>query len=250
MRLCTPAWCASSLAVSLFSFHLAKTNVFTTLGSLWWPPTRASTPGLKHAECMTQMKLGAGILSPSRAQWGSFATFARWEREEALEDFLQGTRLGQKLADGWHVRLSFLRRWGHVSEFDGLPALAEEHNMASPVVAVTLARMKFLQIPRFIRWGRPVEALVRDHPGKTLALAAIRLPNTVSTFSVWRSAHEMTDMVHGHSSVPEPERHQVAMTERSRKDFHYQFTTLRFRALSEHGEWEGRTNIVPTPIGK
>jgi hypothetical protein len=191
------------------------------------------------------MQLGAPVLSPSRAQLRNFVMFASWETEEALEEFLGGSGLGRDLAGGWHLRLSFLRRWGHVSEYGGLPTLAEEHDMNAPVVAVTLARMRLLQVPRFIHWGRPVEALVRDHPGKTLALAAVRLPNTVSTFSVWRSTHEMTDMVHGHSAVPQPERHSVAMAERSRKDFHYEFTTLRFRALSEHGEWEGRRGIVP-----
>lgn len=190
------------------------------------------------------MQLGAPVLSPSRAQLRNFVMFASWKTEKALEEFLGGSGLGRDLAGGWHLRLSFLRRWGHVSEFGGLPALAEEHDMNAPVVAVTLARMRLLQVPRFIRWGRPVEALVRDHPGKTLALAAVRLPNTVSTFSVWRSAHEMTDMVHGHSTVPQPERHSVAMAERSRKDFHYEFTTLRFRAVSEHGEWEGRRSVI------
>lgn len=171
--------------------------------------------------------------------------FACWDTEDALEEFLRTTRLGRDLTGGWHVRLSFLRRWGHISEFDGLPVLAEEHDTSTPVVAVTLARMRLLQVPRFIHWGKPVEALVRDHPGKTLALAAVRFPNTVSTFSVWRSAKEMTDMVHGHSAVPRPERHSAAMMERSRKDFHFEFTTLRFRPVSEHGEWEGQRNIVP-----
>lgn len=52
-------------------------------------------------------------------------------------------------------------------------------------------------------------------------------------------------MVRGHSAVPAPERHATAMVERKRKDFHYEFTTLRFRALSEHGVWQGRSNIVP-----
>jgi hypothetical protein len=75
----------------------------------------------------------------------------------------------------------------------------------------------------------------------------MRLPRTVSTFSVWRTEREMTDMVHGLSAVPRPERHAVAMVERQRKDFHFEFTTLRFRALAEYGEWEGRTNIVPAP---
>jgi len=56
----------------------------------------------------------------------------------------------------------------------------------------------------------------------------------------------MTDMVRGRSHGPEPTRHVSAMRERERKDFHHEFTTLRFRCLSEHGSWQGRTNIVPT----
>jgi hypothetical protein len=105
--------------------------------------------------------------------------------------------------------------------------------------------MKLFQVPRFIRWGRPVEKLVRDHPGAAFALAAIRLPNTVSTFSIWKSRKEMVDMVHGHSAVPQPKRHAHAMKERERKDFHFQFTTLRFKPIAEYGSWEGRTNIIP-----
>ena len=40
-------------------------------------------------------------------------------------------------------------------------------------------------------------------------------------------------------------RHAAAMTERERKELHIDFTTLRFRCLSEHGSWQGRTSIVP-----
>ena len=52
-------------------------------------------------------------------------------------------------------------------------------------------------------------------------------------------------MVQGHSAVPQPKRHIDAMQERNRKDFHFEFTTLRFKALSEHGTWEGRSNYIP-----
>ncbi|MBM4074790.1 MAG: hypothetical protein FJ267_04015, partial [Planctomycetes bacterium] len=66
------------------------------------------------------------------------------------------------------------------------------------------------------------------------------------TFSVWTSQNEMVDMVRGHSQVPHPKRHVHAMAERERKDFHFEFTTLRFKPLGEYGNWEGRTNIVPS----
>ncbi len=231
--------------MSIFSFHLAKTTFATTAHSLLRPPTTASVPGLRQAECMTVMTLGSPILSPARMQLRHLAVFASWESAGALDSFLINTQLGRTLALGWHVRLEFLRRWGRVSEFDDLPASAGEVAPAEPVVAVTLARLKVTQVPRFIRWGKPVEELVRDHPGTTLALAAMRPPHTVSTFSVWRSQSEMIDMVRGQDSFPGTKRHAASMEERSRKDFHHEFTTLRFRPLTEQGTWEGRRDIVP-----
>jgi hypothetical protein len=192
------------------------------------------------------MTLGAPILSPARMQLRHLAMFAQWESHAAIDDFLAGTPLGRVLATGWHVRMAFQRRWGYVSEFDGLADNVGEQDLAAPVVAVTLARLRLPQVPRFIRWGRPVEALVRDHPGQTLAIAAMRLPRTVSTFSVWKSQREMVDMVRGHSSVPQPDRHAAAMGERQRKDFHFEFTTLRFKPIAEYGNWEGRTTILPS----
>lgn len=191
------------------------------------------------------MTLGAPILSPARMQLRNLAVFAAWESEHAIESFLGGTELGRTLAMGWHVRLELLRRWGCVSEFDEHPAGVGDTDPTAPVVAVTLARLKLPQVPRFIRWGKPVEELVRDHPGKTLALAAMRPPRTVSTFSVWRCEREMTDMVRGEGDVPGVMRHAAAMVERERKGFHHEFTTLRFNALRELGEWEGRSNIIP-----
>lgn len=171
--------------------------------------------------------------------------FAEWSSHAAIDNFLTSTRLGRVLATGWHIRMIFQRRWGYVREFDGLPESVGDQDATEPVVAVTLARMKLPQVPRFIRWGRPVEELVRDHPATTLAIAAMRLPRTVSTFSVWKSQREMVDMVRGYSLVPRPDRHVVAMAERERKDFHFEFTTLRFKPIAEYGNWAGRTKILP-----
>lgn len=232
--------------MTVFTFHFAKVKIGTAVGALLRAPAGEQVPGLNHAECMTRMTLGAPILSPARMQLRHLTMFAAWESEGAIDDYLKSTKLGQAFAAGWHVRLTFLRRWGHISEFDGLAESVGEQDPAAPVVAVTLARMKLPQVPRFIRWGKPVEELIRDHSSKTLAIAAMRLPNTVSTFTVWNSQQEMVDMVRGVSSVPRPERHAAAMVERRRKDFHFEFTTLRFRSIGEYGDWEGRTNIVPT----
>jgi hypothetical protein len=229
----------------IFSFHLAKATVATSAKALLRPPTAKDAPGLRHAECMMVMRLGSPILSSARMQMRHLAVFASWESEPAIDGFLKDTELGRTLAMGWHVRLEFLRRWGLVSELDGLPSRVGDTDPDAPVVAVTLARLRLPQVPRFIRWGKPVEKLVRDHPGTTLALAAMRPPRTISTFSVWRSQREMVEMVRGQGNIPGAARHAEAMVERERKDFHFEFTTLRFKPLLECGEWEGRGNFVP-----
>lgn len=231
--------------MSIFSYHLLKANMFAAAKVLCKPPGPGKVPGLIHAECMTAMTLGSQIFSPSRMLVSQLVVFAQWADEVHLDNFLRDHGLGKTLAKGWHTRLFFLRQWGIIDKFQ----LANEAPVIpafdGAIVAVTLARMKLLQVPRFIKWGRPVEKLVRDHPGKTLALASFRLPRTVSTFSVWKNQQEMLDMVQGHSNVPEPMRHSAAMLERNRKDFHIQFTTLRFCPISEFGEWQGRKNIIP-----
>lgn len=230
--------------MSVFSYHLAKTTFPSGLKAILFPSKPENVPGLIHAEVMSVMTLGSPIFSPSRMLFNQVAVFAQWENETSIDDFLGNDRVGTMLATGWHARLSFLRQWGSISEFK-IPDKNIEDDPNSPVVAVTLARMKMFQVPRFISWGRPVEKLVRDHPGTTLSLASIRYPRTVSTFSVWKTSKEMTDMVRGHSSIPQPKRHIDAMKERDRKDFHFEFTTLRFKPISESGEWNGRVSIIP-----
>lgn len=141
--------------------------------------------------------------------------------------------------------MEFLRRWGFIAELDGLPTVAIDYDELRPVVAVTLARLKLSQALRFIRWGKPVEEQVRDHPATTISLAATRPMGTLSTFSIWKTQKAMTDMVNGRSNQSLASRHAKAMLERNRKDFHHEFTTLRFRPISEHGVWQGRDRYLP-----
>ena len=229
----------------MFTLGLAKTSAPLTLTSLYRPPSSAPVPGLVRAECLTPMLLGSPILSPKRLQLRKLVMFAAWESEDAIDEFLRTSKLGQSIAAGWHLRMTFLRRWGSVREFADLPESIGQSDPQSPVAAFTLARMRFREIPRFVQWGRPVETLVRDNPETTFSLAAIRHPRTIATFSIWNSQQAMTDMVRGQSAVAQPKRHIAAMKERERRDFHHEFTTLRFRPIAEFGSWEGRSKLLP-----
>jgi hypothetical protein len=133
--------------MTVFTFHLARTEIGTTVGTLCRPPTAQQVPGLFRAECMTRMTLGAPILSPARMQLRHLTMFAAWDGHAAIDEFLANTRLGRALAAGWHVRMELQRRWGHVAEFDGFAESVGESDPAAPVVAVTLARMKLPRKP-------------------------------------------------------------------------------------------------------
>ncbi|WGF91524.1 hypothetical protein [Aequorivita marisscotiae] len=230
--------------MSIFSYHLVELPRVVAIRGMFLKPIAKNTKGLIHAEYMMAMTLGSPILSPSRILIKQIAVFAQWENESALDEFLRGNKFGRRLAKGWQVRLEFLRQWGKYDAFK-IPEQTAKVEDTSPVVAVTIARMKPLEVPRFIHWGRPVEKLVRDHPGTTLSLASYSFPHTVSTFSIWKTEKEMTDMVHGHSAIRKPKRHADAMKERARKNFHFEFTTLRFKPIAEFGTWRGQQNIVP-----
>lgn len=228
----------------IFSYHIVALPFFYALKVLLFPLKPDKNLGLLYVETMSMMNLGSPIYAWSRIFNNKIIVFAQWENECCLEDFLSGSKLGKRIDKGWHIRLQFLRKWGKLSALTVPEASSPDTD--GPVVAITLARMRYNEIPRFIRWGRPVEKLVRDHPASPFALASIRYPNTVSTFSIWKTQQDMSAMVYGHSKVAKPARHIDAMNERERRDFHFEFTTLRFRPIAEYGHWNGQNSFIPT----
>jgi len=229
----------------MFSYHLAELTARTTAWAMTHPMSADQVPGLLHAETLAFMQLGSPTLSPKRMQLRWAAVFARWEDADALDRFLDGHRFGVELSTGWHVRMEFLRRYGALACFPDLPMRAGNWDNQEPAVAVTLARLKLPQLPRFLKWGKPVERLVVSHPGACIALAAMRPPRHFSTFSIWRTIEEMTEMVHGNSDIPNAAVHAAAMREQVRLDFHHESAFMRFRTLSEHGHWQGRNRLLP-----
>lgn len=231
--------------MNIFTYHHLELSFFQAIRMMFSPLNSKHNEGLIHAETMSAMVLGSSILSPSRFFSKKIVVFAQWESEEALQFFLDQHPNGKLYAKSWYIQLELIREWGEISGFK-IPKLVEENDSNDgPVVAVTLARMKFLEIPRFLRWGRPVEKLVRDHPGTVASLASIRYPNLISTFSIWNTQKEMREMVTGRSKVQQPKRHIDAMKERQRKDFHDEFTTLRFKPIAEFGTWKMKNEAKP-----
>lgn len=224
----------------IFCFHLLKLPLQKVPFFLMKGPGRV--PGLLHSERFLTMNLGASIASSSRYNFRTVAAFSWWKDEHFLENSLN-LPAALSNSDGWQVRMKLYRRWGHITELENAVVSPELAKPEQPIVAVTLARLNILQTGRFIRWGKPVEKQVRDHSGQLLALAAIRPINTFSTFSLWKNESEMINMVHGRSHN-DGESHKQAMQERNRKDFHHEFTTMRFVPIKEIGTWNGKSNYL------
>jgi hypothetical protein len=227
----------------IFSFHLMKIPFGQIPKFLLFPMHKKNIPGLIHSESFFTMNLGQSIASIPRYNFKTFAFFAWWREETCLEDFLQYPS-HHFFNDGWHVRMKLYRRWGEIKDIKNAIVNSETAIPDGPIVAVTLARLNLLQTFRFIHWGKPVEKQVRDHKGQALALAAFRPFNTFSTFSIWKNESEMINMVHGRNKLQDGENHKQAMQERIRKDFHYEFSTMRFIPLKEVGQWNNKSGYT------
>lgn len=227
----------------IFSFHLANISLSKMPRFLFSPAYKQKISGLNHSESFFTMNLGEPILTVPRYNFKTVAFFAWWREEACLTEFLNHPS-HKFLEDGWHVRMKIYRRWGEVNELKNAIIAPDWAAPDKPVVAVTLARLKILQTPRFIKWGRPVESQVRNHKGQRLALAAMRPFNTFSTFSIWQNESEMLNMISGRDKMNDGESHKLAMQERVRKDFHSEFTTMRFTPFKECGTWNGKSNYT------
>ncbi len=227
----------------IFSFHLVKLPFATLTRFLLTNRRNIDFAGLQHSEGFFTMNLGAPIASASRYNFNTLAFFAWWSDEARLNEFLQQSSW-RFMASGWHVRMKLYKKWGEISQLRGVTINSSLAAPQGPVIAVTLARLKLLQTPRFIKWGKPVESQVRNHSGQTLALAAFQPPTTFSTFSIWKSETEMTNMVQGRSAQHDGESHKFAMQARDRRDFHHEFSTMRFVPVGEFGDWNSRSNYI------
>jgi hypothetical protein len=223
--------------MEIFSYHLIRAPFLSVAARLLGSARLRQVPGLRHAECLLPMRMGHSVLLPGRYHWSTLAFFAFWDDEAYLDRFLEAPPYRVFEGAHWHVRLRFYRRWGHYTGLDAATPYTGLADPEGPVVGITVARLALSETSRFERWGKPVEVQVRDHPAVTRAVVAFRPFRTFSTFSLWRSEADMLAMVRGRDGERDGTSHRVAMQERARRDFHLEFTTMRFVPLVEHGTW-------------
>jgi len=221
----------------IVSVHLVEVGWRRAPGLLRGQPDPADVPGLTYAEPVLSLPLRAGLLP--RPGPGRAGLIAAWEDDRALDGFLAGHPLAQRLARGWHVRLEPLRVFGSWPKMPGLPKREHPVDDAEPVAVLTLGRPRLRRAAPFLRASGPAEHAAVNDPAVLASTALARPPHLVSTFSLWRSAAEMRGYAFDKDGP-----HQAAVRADRSRPFHHESAFIRFRPYASQGSWGGRDPLA------
>jgi heme-degrading monooxygenase HmoA len=202
------------------------------------PPRADRIDGLRYVETVFTAPLGASRPAPS---FGTVALIAAWDDEEALDRFASHP-LAEELAGGWRARMEPLRVFGSWPGLSGLPERPLPVDDEEPVAVITLGRVKPWRVRPFLRASAPAERAALAAPGLLASTAFARLPDLVSTFSLWRTAAEMRAYAHSQDGS-----HRAAMAKDREGPFHRHSAFIRFRPYETRGEW-GRFGPLKQPL--
>ncbi len=217
------------------SVHVAKLG---PTGLVFRGPKPSKVRGLLSADAGITSPLGSALLprvDPTRS-----AMIAFWESEDALDEYLESDRVGRRLADGWHARLTPLRAHG---SWPGLPSdtrASRSVETDGPVVVATLAKLKMTNAYRFFKTSAKAEGRVVTSPGLLWA-TGFGSPPFVATLSVWESAGAAAEYAYG---TAQPEHNDAIAVDRA-KAFHHSSAFVRFRPLSVAGSLDSGRNPIP-----
>jgi hypothetical protein len=221
----------------IVSIDIAEIGPRRGLRILARPPRVDQIEGLRYAETVFTAPLGAGRPAPSL---GTVGLIAAWDDEAALDRFASHP-LAEEMASGWHARMEPLRVFGSWPGLDGLPERSLPVDDEEPVAVITLGRFKPSRLRPFLLASAPAERDAVAEPGLLASTAFARLPNLVSTFSLWRTAAEMRDY-----ATRKGGSHRAAMARDRERPFHRHSAFIRFRPYETRGEWNGRDPLAGT----
>lgn len=222
----------------ILSVDIAEVGPRQGLRILAKPPRVGRIEGLRYAETVFTAPLGASRPAPS---FGTVGLIAAWDDETALDRF-SSHPLAEELARGWQARLEPLRVFGSWPGLSGLPERPLPVDDEEPVAIITLGRFKPWRLRPFLRASAPAERAAVAEPGLLASTAFARLPNLVSTFSLWRTAAEMRDY-----ATRKGGSHRAAMAEDRKRPFHHHSAFIRFRPYATRGRCGRFQPLTPLP---
>lgn len=222
----------------IVSVDIAEVGPRRGLRALAKPPRVERVEGLRYAETVFTAPLGTSRPEPS---FGTVALIAAWDDEAALDRFASHP-LAEELAGGWQARMQPLRVFGSWPGLSGLPERPLPVDDEEPVVVLTLGRVKPWRVRPFLRAAAPAERDALAEPGLLASTAFARLPDLVSTFSLWRTAAEMRDYANRQGGA-----HRAAVGKDRERPFHRHSAFIRFRPYEIRGRC-GRFSPLNRPL--
>jgi hypothetical protein len=222
----------------IVSVDIAEVGPRRGLRILAKPPRADRIEGLRYAETVFTAPLGASRPAPS---FGTVGLIAAWDDEAALDRF-SSHPIAEELASGWHTRMEPLRVFGSWPGLQGLPERPLPVDDEEPVAVITLGRFRPSRLRPFLRASAPAEKDAIAEPGLLASTAFARLPNLVSTFSLWRSAAEMRDY-----ATRKGGSHRAAMASDRERPFHRHSAFIRFRPYETRGRCGRFQPLTPLP---
>ncbi|MGI8757917.1 MAG: spheroidene monooxygenase [Acidimicrobiales bacterium] len=243
------------------SFHLTRYPARHALGAMAGVVTRrralAATPGLRFAR---QLGTGSGSAMALGADLHRWATFAVWDGDEALGAFLATSPLARTWAElgeeTWTVRLAPLSShgsWGGQQPFaadpsdsgGGDPDRSGQDGGGGPVAVLTRARVALRHWPAFYRSVAAVEDHLRRQAGLLAVVGIGEAPlGLQATFSLWRSAAEMTAFAYRDSP------HEEVVRRTRAEGWFTEELFARFRPYRSTGTWDGTDPLAGAGAGR
>jgi hypothetical protein len=222
----------------IVSVHLADVGPLQMQRVLFQRVDPAEIPGMTYAEPVLTAPLAKRLPRPNPTRIGLIAA---WEDDAAIDRFLAGHHLGERLADGWHTRLEPRRCFGSWVGMPDLPKAELPMDDGEPVVVLTLGRLRILRTRPFLKAGAPAErdAVESSAVIASTGFARLARPRLVSTFSIWRSAAAMREYAFDKSGS-----HQAAVRADRARPFHHESAFIRFRPYASQGLWDGRDPLA------
>jgi len=221
----------------IVSVHLADVGKLQANRLLMRSLDASEVDGMTYAEPVFAADLGRRLPTPHP---GRIGLIGAWRDESALDRFLAEHPYGARLADGWHVRLEPLHRFGSWAGLDELPMSDSPAVDDEPVAALTLGRLRLRRTRAFLKAARPTErdAIANPAVAAVPGFGRVLPPRLVSTFTVWRSLAAMREYAFGKDGS-----HQAAVKVDRAHPFHHESAFVRFRPLASAGSWDGRDPV-------
>jgi hypothetical protein len=218
----------------IVSVHLADVGRLNAQRLLLQSLDASKIPGMSYAEVVFAAQLGNRIPRPRP---GRIGLIAAWDGDGAIDRFLAGHPLGERLAGGWHGRLEPLHCFGSWAGMNDLPRRELPAKDDEPVAALTLGRLRIGRTRAFLKSARPAErdAVANPEVVAVTGFGRFTPPRLVSTFSIWRNLAAMREYAFGRDGS-----HQAAVRVDRSKPFHRESAFIRFRPYASQGNWDGR----------